>query len=141
LGLIYEGRRVFTRGRLTVVGVCVATALFGAAAVVTVKLRGWTWVSIGMAAAVAFGFAGMIETLVERVVLEDEALVIRRLWGTRRYSIADIDRVEEAKGVVPAIRLKDGRWVKLPDVVPHFGNSARAWLRAHRADTPPPGAA
>ena len=139
--MIYEGRRVFTRGRLTVASVCVATALFAAAAVVTFNLRGWNWVSIGMAVAVVFGFAGIVETLVERVVLEDEALVVRRLWGTRRYSIADIERVEEAKGVEPAIRLNNGQWVRLPDVGAQFGNSARAWLRAHRADAQPPGAA
>ena len=112
--------------------VCVATALFGVAAAVTYQLRGWTWVSIGMTAAVVFGFAGIVEALVERIVLEADTLMVRRLWGTRRYAIDDIDRVEEAKGVVPAVRLKDGRWVKMPDVGSHFGNSMRAWLRAHR---------
>ena len=138
---MYDGRRVFKRGWLVLPAVCLATALFGAAAVVTFQLRGWDWVSIGMAVAAVFGVAGIVEALVERVVLEEDALAVRRLWGTRRYALADIDRVEEAKGVEPAIRLKDGRWVKLPDVVPHFGNSARAWLRAHRADSERPGAA
>lgn len=129
---MYEGRRVFTRGPLLLAGVCVATALFGVAAAVTFQLRGWNWVSIGMAAAVVFGVAGIVEALVERVVLEADTLMVRRLWGTQRYPIDDIDRVEEAKGVVPAVRLKDGRWVKMPDVSSHFGNSMRAWLRAHR---------
>ena len=137
----YHGRRVFKRGWLVLPAVCVATALFGAAAVVTFKLRGWNWVSIGMAGAVVLGFVGIIETLVERVVLEDDALAVRRLWGTKRYPISEIDRVEEAKGVDPAVRLTNGRWVKLPDVVPYFGNSARAWLRAYRAESERPGAA
>ena len=138
---MYEGRRVFKRGWLTPWLVSIATALFGAAAVVTYQLRGWNWVSIGMAAAVVMGLAGVVETLVERVVLEDEALVVRRLWGTQRYSIADIDRVEEAKGVEPALRLKNGQWVKLPDVGYHLGNSVRAWLRAYRTDGQSPTAA
>jgi hypothetical protein len=139
---MYEGRRVFTRGRLTLAGVSVATALFAAGTVVTRNLRGWDPVSIGFAiVTVVFGLGGIVETMVERVVLEADTLMVRRLWGTRRYAIADIDRVEEAKGVVPAIRLTDGRWVRLPDVGPHFGNSARAWLRAYRPDAQSPGTA
>jgi len=139
---LYEGRTVFTRGTAIRVLVTGATLLFAAGAVITYRQRGWNWVSIGLALATAFiGLGGIVETLVERVELADDALVVRRLWGTRRYPIEQIDRVEVAKGVVPAVRLRDGTWIKLPDVAGHFGNSARAWLRAHPRHRPSEGAA
>ena len=126
---MYAGRREFRLGRgwtLLFVGV---TALFAAAAYGTYSHRGWNWVSIGMAiVAVVLGPASIIESLVQRIELTDDAMVVRTLAGTRRYAIDSIERIEESKGVPPAIRLKDGRWVKLPSVATNLGNSVRAWL-------------
>jgi hypothetical protein len=59
-------------------------------------------------------------------------MVVRDLRGRRRYPIADIEGIEEAKGVAPALRLKGGRWVKLPSVGGNLGNSVRAWLKNAR---------
>ena len=107
------------------------TALFAIGTVMTYRARGWTWESMGMAAAtVGLGFGSIIETLLLRIELTDDAMIVTELSGRRRYAMADIERIEEAKGVPPALLLKDGRWVKLPSVGNNLGNSVRAWLRA-----------
>ena len=139
---MYEGRTVFTRGAAVLAFVAGATVLFALGAAFTYSQRGWTWLSAGLAlATVVLGLGGIAEVLIERVELTPDALLVRRLWGTSRYPIEEIERVEEAKGVAPAVRLVDGRWVQLPDVGGHFGNSARAWLRARGRRARPDGAA
>lgn len=107
------------------------TALFAAGAVMTYRDRGWTWLSMGLAAAtVGLGFGSIIEALILRIELTDDAMIVTDWRGRRRFALAAIDRIEEAKGVPPALLLKDGRWVTLPSVAPDLGNSVRAWLKA-----------
>ena len=107
------------------------TALFATGAIVTYRTGGWTWVSIFFAAAtVVLGFGSIIETLILRIDLTDDAMIVRDWRGRRHYAMADIERIEELKGVPPALLLKDGRWVKLPSVSNNLGNSVRAWLKA-----------
>jgi hypothetical protein len=45
----------------------------------------------------------IIESLVLRIELTDDALIATDLRGRRRYDIATIDRIEEAKGDLPAM--------------------------------------
>ncbi len=107
------------------------TALFAAGAFAIWRASGWNWMAVFLAgAALILGMGGIAETLLLRIELTDDAIVITDLRGRRRYAIADIERIEEAKGVPPAIRLKDGRWVKLPSLAANLGNSVRAWLKA-----------
>lgn len=106
------------------------TVLFAAGAVVTYSQRGWNWVSLSLAAiTVVFGLGGILESLILRIELKDDAMVVTDLKGRKRYAITDIERIEEAKGVPPTLLLKDGKWVKLPSVGSDLGNSVRAWLR------------
>jgi len=127
---MYKGRRVFRIGRgmqLVFVGL---TALFAAGAWMTHRQGGWGWVSIGLAVAtVVLGFGSILESLVLRIELADDAMIVTELTGRRRYPKTDIDRVAEAKGVSPSLLLKSGRWVKLPSVGSDLGNSVRAWLK------------
>ncbi len=106
-----------------------AALLFAAVAVMTYRLQGWNWVSIGLACATVVGLAGIVESLVVRVQISDDALIVTNLWGRRSYPAAEIARVEESKGAPTAILLVDGRWVKLPGVGSSLGNSIRAWLK------------
>ena len=107
------------------------TALFATGALTTYRAGGWTWVSMALAAGtVVLGFGSIIETLILRIELTDDAMIVTDLRGRRRYAMADIERIAEAKGGPPALLLKDGRWVKLPSVSNNLGNSVRAWLKA-----------
>ena len=127
---MYRGRRVFRPGLVMLLIMIGCAALFATGALVTYRDRGWTWVSIGLAAGtVVLGVGGIIETLILRIELTDDAMIVTDLRGRRRYAMADIERIEEAKGVSPSLLLKDGRWVKLPSVGNNLGNSVRAWLK------------
>lgn len=103
--------------------------LFATGAVMTYRDRGWTWVSIGLAGATLLGLGAIVEALVLRVRLTDDAILVTELSGRRRYPAKEIARVEEAKGVPTVLVLSDGRVVKLPLVGTSLGNSIRAWLR------------
>ncbi len=105
------------------------TILFAAGAVMTYRERGWHWVSVGLACMTVVGAGAIVESLVLRVRLTDDALLVTDLRGRRRYPLADITRVEEAKGVPTAILLANGQWVRLPGVGDSIGNSIRAWLK------------
>ena len=106
------------------------TALFAAGALVTYREGGWTWVSIGLAAAtVGLGLGSILESVILKIELTDDAMVVTDLRGRRRYEIAAIERIHEAKGVTPVLALKDGSSVKLPSVGSDLGNSVRAWLK------------
>ena len=127
----YGGRRVFRVPRLAIGILVAAIALFVTGAV-TMYLHGksplTTWGLAGMA---VLGVVGLVDWLMTRVELLDDAIVVRTLWSRRRYPRAEIEGVEEAKGVEAALRLTGGRFAKMPDSIGGgFGNSVRAWLKA-----------
>jgi len=106
------------------------TGVFALGAWMTYRARGWHWVSIGMAGAtVVLGLGSIIETLVLRIELTDDAMLVTELTGRKRYAKTDIDRIEEAKGTPSVLLLKNGKWVKLPSVGSDLGNSVRAWKK------------
>jgi hypothetical protein len=85
------------------------------------------------AATLIIGPGSIIESLVLRIELTDEALIATDLRGRRRYDIATIGGIEEAKGCPPALLLKDGSFVKLPSVGDNVGNSVRSWLKQSKS--------
>ena len=106
------------------------TALFAVVTFGAYRARGWNVVSISMAlATVALGIGSIIESLLLKIELTDEAMLVTDLRGRKRYDAAEIERIEEAKGGPPAILLRSGKWVKLPSVGSSLGNSVRAWLK------------
>ena len=112
---------------LLLVGV---TALFAAGAFMTWRERGWNWVSISLGAiTVIFGLGGIVESLILRIELTDDAMIVTGLKGKRRYEIGAIERIHEARGVAPVLQLRDGTIVRLPSVGSDLGNSVRSWLR------------
>lgn len=127
---MYSGRRIFRAGFGFVILFAGITAMLAYGAAFMYRERGWDWVSIGLAAAAIFlGLGSVLESLVQRIELTDDALVVTDLRGRRRYHIADIARVAEAKGAPASIQLANGRWVKLPMIGSNVGNSVRAWLK------------
>ena len=125
----YRGRRVFRAGPVAILICVLLTMLFATGAVMTYRERGWNWVSVGLVCLTVLSVAGIIEAIVFRVHLTDEALFVTDLRGRRSYPVADIAGVEEAKGVPTTLILSDGRGVKLPPVGSSPANSIRAWLK------------
>lgn len=113
------------------VGIMIAlTVGFAAGALFTYRTAGWTWVSVAFVLmTLVFGVGSVIESLVLRIELTDDAVVVTRLTGKQRIPRESIQRVEEAKGVPPALLLRGGQWVKLPSVGSYVGNSIRSWLK------------
>jgi hypothetical protein len=129
----YNGRRVFRAGAKMLALMVGVTLLFAAVACGAYLSGGWNWVSVSMGlVAGIIGVGGIVEAVVVRIDLTDDALVVTDLTGRRRFAIGDIERISQEKGVPPAIRLKDGTWVKLPSVGSEPGNSVRAWLKHQR---------
>lgn len=126
----YRGRRDFRSGSGGIIVIVLATLIFAAGAVMTYRMQGWTWVSIGLACGTVFSMLGIVEALLFRVRLTDDALLITDLRGRRTYPKSEITRVEDLKGAPAAILLASGRWVKLPPVGSDMGNSIRAWLKS-----------
>jgi len=127
---MYNGRREFRAGPGRVVAMVLATALFAGVTFILYRTGGWGWLSVAMAGVTVFaGLGAILESLLLRIQLTEDALIVTDLRGRRRYEIASIEGIEEARGVPPALRLKDGRWVKLPSVGSNVGNSVRAWLK------------
>ena len=126
----YGGRTEFRHGVGFAIMYVAITALFAAGAYSVWRAKGWTWVAIGLAGMAVFSVGAIVETFVERIRLTDDALLVRTFRGTRAYAKADIAAIAEAKGSPPSIRLKDGRWVRLPSLASNLGNSVRAWLKS-----------
>lgn len=127
---MYKGRRVFRNSPGTIAMFVMLACLFAAGAFVTYRQDGWTWVSLGLAGAtIILGGGGIIESLILRIEITEDALLVTDLTGHKRYAIADIEGIEEAKGCPPALLLKNGRSVKLPSVGNNIGNSVRSWLK------------
>lgn len=126
----YGGRRDFRLGPGFIVFYGLLTLFFATGAMMTYRHRGWSWVALGLAGATLLGLGAIIESLILRVELTDDALVVTDLRGRQRYPRAAIAGVEEAKGVSPMLLLTNGRAMRLPSVGGSLGNSVRAWLKS-----------
>ena len=125
----YNGRTEFTQGRGFVILHVVLTLLFATGMVYMRRAEGWSWGALTFAGMTVLGLGAIVETLVLRIDLTNDALVVRDLRGRRAYPRDQIERIAEAKGSPPSIQLKGGRWVRLPSVGSNLGNSVRAWLK------------
>lgn len=126
----YGGRTEFRQGKGFLIMYVLITALFASGSHFLWRVEGWSWGAITLAAMVAVGLGAIVETLVLRIHLTNDALIVRDLRGTRSYARRDIAGIAEAKGTPPSLRLRDGRWIKLPSVTNSLGNSVRAWLKS-----------
>lgn len=128
----YSGRTEFKLGVGFVIMYVLMTALFAAGAYGVWRADGWSWVAITLAGMSLLSAGAIVETFVLRIRLTEDALIVRDLRGQRAYPRADIEAIEEAKGTPPSLRLRNGRFVRLPSVASSLGNSVRAWLRSDR---------
>ena len=126
----YGGRTEFRQGKGFLIMYLLITALFAGGSHFLWSVEGWSWGAVTLAVMVAVGLGAIVETLVLRIHLTNDALIVRDLRGTRSYARRDIAGIAEEKGTPPSLRLRDGRWVKLPSVTNSLGNSVRAWLKS-----------
>jgi hypothetical protein len=129
----YRGRTVFRSSRWMVVATAVAAVLFISAASFLLCRDGFTVWALVLAGLALAAILGVVETLVQRIVLTDAALRVRGLRGYAEYRRSEIVRVSYAKGSPVVVQLKDGQNVRLPDLgisAQAITNSIRAWAKA-----------
>ena len=126
----YEGRRSFRTTRVQLAATIAAALLLASGALYTFRTGGVSATSAVLALLAILGLAGVLEGLVRRVELSDDALLVRDLLRRRRIPREEIAGVEEARGVPTMLVLRSGPALKLPDVGHAIGTSIRAWLRA-----------
>jgi hypothetical protein len=127
------GGRVFRSPRWYVMLVGVAAVLFAVGAWYTYSSRGLHLWTLGAVAMAIVGVVAVIEVIVDRVVLTDNAVHIIRIWSRRRYEKSQIVSVTQMKGTPVSLKLADGSWAHLPSVAVH-PNTIRAWLRTTSHD-------
>lgn len=111
---------------ITVMGLSISTLglhFFSREAGGTIKAVGFAVLSLLFA-------AGLLESLMTRVVLTQDALEVRRPFKSTSLSPGQVKRVVAEKGALVALELREGGWFKLPGLVagPH-PNSLRAWVK------------
>jgi hypothetical protein len=126
----YEGRRSFRTSRAQLAATIAAELLFVSGAVYTFRTGGVSATSAVLALLALAGLAGVLDGLVRRIELTDDALLVHDLLRRRRIPREEIAGVEEARGVPTMLVLRSGPALKLPDVGHAIGTSIRAWLRA-----------
>ena len=126
----YSGRRVFRASPGALFGLALVAVLFASGAAYMFLQGGSPLTAWGLGAMTVLALVGLLDWLVTRVELREDAVLVRTLWSRRRYPREEVAGVEEAKGVAPALKLAGGGWAKIPEVIGGgFGNSVRAWLK------------
>lgn len=117
----------------------VATALCATGLLFLGRQQGVTWLTIGLGALTAIFAVAFLDSLVSKIDLRPDALVIIELH--RRRSIARQD-IESAKGEAGAVflKLRDGSSFKLPETgrsQRRVLNAVTAWLSETDLARPP----
>jgi hypothetical protein len=108
----------------------VGLLLFLGAAGFMFHRHGWSFHSIALLVGSVLSAAGLAEVLTSQVVLHHDAIETRRNFRYSRTAKADITRVVAEKGVAVVLELRDGGWIKLPDLGGRLHpNTLRAWLK------------
>ena len=85
----------------------------------------------GGIALVVFGIAGFADTMVSRIILDDEEIRLISLVRTRRYPRADFESAKVEGGAV-ALKRRDGGWLVLPSSGANAlgtRNTVDAWIK------------
>jgi hypothetical protein len=124
--------RKFTSARWMQV-VCLTGALLCSAAAYALYLKeAWSSLTVFAAILVPLSIAGFIDSLVARVELHDEKLVVVANFRRREYPRSMFVRATHGKGVPVSLEYTSGGWLRLPSFVPGgtgMVNTLRAWLR------------
>lgn len=80
----------------------------------------------------AIGALWLVDIFTTRIELRSDGILICSLFRTRVYPRADIENVNWEKGAGASIKLRDGKWVRLPNTghsPQGQTNTIRAWIR------------
>ena len=84
------------------------------------------------------GALWLADMFLKRIVLQADGIFIFSDFRSRTVSRAEIDSVTWEKGGGTSIKLRDGKWVRLPNAgqtSQGLANTIRAWLRRTEVET------
>jgi hypothetical protein len=111
----------------------VGTAIPVVGFIYSVNEDGWSLISASLFGIGVFGTVAVIDVLVSRIVLDDARIEIKGLFRRRSIPRTEISSVTWEKGTCVAMRLKDGKVVKIPNTGHNIQGQAttlRAWVNA-----------
>ena len=89
--------------------------------------------------AVAFGIAAVVDVMLSRIVLDDDAIRIISLVRRRSYARTEFQSAKVDGGVV-VLERRGGGWLKLPDTGANslsVRNTVHAWIKAQHDGSRP----
>ena len=130
---MYSGRNSFHVVPWIRIAIVVITIGSIAAALYFYRPEGLTWISAFFIGFSILGAAGIVESFSAYIVLEDEAIEFRETLRKTAIPRQDIERVTWEAGCGVSLLLRDGTWVKVPDLGQNaqgMTNSIRLWLKS-----------
>ena len=106
--------------------------LFLAFACVLYNTEGWTWLTVSACGLLVVSLGGFVDSLICRVELTDEVLIVVQNLRRREYPRAMFVRVTWGKNVPVSLQCESGQWIRLPEVSPGsqaLANTLRAWIK------------
>lgn len=115
---------------LAVILVVMTPVFFGAAAWM-INRSGFNWVAGFFLAFGGLNNVGALQQMTSRVRLLPDRIEFGDLFRTTRLQKSDIESVTWEKGSGVSLRMKNQKWVRVPDVgaAQSVCNSIRAWLK------------
>lgn len=129
---MYGGRTSFHVVPWIRVMILVVTAGSIATATYFYRQEGLTWISAFFVGFSMFGIAGVIESFLAYIRLEETQIRFRETLRETAVPKDDIERVTWEAGCGVSLLLRSGKWVKVPDLghdSQGLTNSIRAWLK------------
>ena len=124
----------FRMARWYVITSAVATVLLVSAGIYGIVWASDTWSRVLGVVMAVFGAAGFADTLMSRIVLDEDEIRLVSILRTRRYPRADFESAKADGGAV-ALKRKDGSWLVLPSTGHNalsVRNTVHAWARRER---------
>ena len=130
---MYSGRTSFRPRPTRIFWTVAVSILFAVVAFISYRTEGTNWVTLVLCGMFVFSLVGIVETLTDYMMLEDDGIRFRSTFRTVRIPKQDIEKVAWAAGCGVSVRRRNGEWTEVPDLghgSQGVANSIRAWLRS-----------
>lgn len=109
----------------------IAACLFTAGFIYSFSNGASWWQVLAFGVTSPIGAVGFVSTVLTRVEIRGEQLVIRDGFATRTFDRSGLTEVSWEKGVNVSVKLASGEWAHLPGVAvgsQSLANSLRSWI-------------
>ncbi len=129
---MYGGRTRFHVAPWIRISILVVTSGSIAAALYFYRQEGLTFLSAFFIGFSVFGIGGIVESFSAYILLDDTEIRFRETFRKTTHPKHDIEKVTWEAGCGVSLLLREGTWVKVPDLGQNsqgLTNSIRSWLK------------